>query len=96
MRFLVFEYISPDVGGPLFPALLYIQMLAMLSGAERSETQWKELLGGGPLGLEIAKFGCIVRKRRGRLRLLGRYERHFRSKWNRFFYEVLGARDCIE
>jgi hypothetical protein len=42
------------VGAPLFPALLDIQMLAVLSGMERTETQWRELFGS--LGLEIVKF----------------------------------------
>ena len=54
MKLLIFEYILSDVGAPLFPALLDIQMFAILSGTERTETQWRELLGS--LGLEIVKF----------------------------------------
>jgi hypothetical protein len=54
LKLLIFEYILLDVGAPLFPVLLDIQMLAMLSGTERTETQWRELLGS--LGLEIVKF----------------------------------------
>jgi hypothetical protein len=53
-KLLIFEYILPDVGAPLFPSLLDIQILAVLSGTERTETQWKELLGS--LGLEIVRF----------------------------------------
>jgi hypothetical protein len=39
-KLLVFEY-----GTPLFPALLDIQMLAMSSGMERTEMQWREAVG---------------------------------------------------
>jgi len=49
---LIFEYIPPDVGTPLFPALLDIQMLAVSSGMERTEMQWRELLGSLVLEIE--------------------------------------------
>jgi hypothetical protein len=53
-KLLIFEYILPDVGAALFPSLLDINMLALLNGMERTETQWKELLAS--VGLEVAKF----------------------------------------
>ncbi len=56
-KILIFEWILPDVGTPLYPALLDINMLALLSGMERTTTQWKELLSS--VGLEIVKFWTI-------------------------------------
>lgn len=56
-KVLIFEWILPDVGTPLYPALLDINMLALLSGMERTQTQWKELLNS--VGLEIVKFWMI-------------------------------------
>ena len=53
-KLLIFEFILPDVGAPLFPSLLDINMMALLSGMERTETQWKELLGS--VGLEVVEF----------------------------------------
>ena len=54
---MIFEWILPDVGTPLYPALLDINMLALLSGMERTETQWTELLSS--VELEIVKFWKI-------------------------------------
>jgi hypothetical protein len=51
-KLLIFENILPDVRTPLFPALLDIQMLAMSSGMERTEMQWRELLGSLVLEIE--------------------------------------------
>ncbi|KAG4416780.1 hypothetical protein IFR04_010109 [Cadophora malorum] len=56
-KLLIFEWILPDVGTPLYPALLDINMLALLSGMERTETQWTELLSS--VELEIVKFWMI-------------------------------------
>ena len=56
-KLLIFEWILPDVGTPLYPALLDINMLALLSGMERTQTHWKELLSS--VGLEIVKFWMI-------------------------------------
>ncbi|KAK0108211.1 hypothetical protein ONS95_003031 [Cadophora gregata] len=56
-KLLIFEWILPDVGTPLYPALLDINMLALLSGMERTQTQWKELLNC--VGLDIVKFWTI-------------------------------------
>jgi hypothetical protein len=53
-RILVFESILPETGTPLFPALLDINMIALLSGMERTKVQWVELLRS--VGLEIVKF----------------------------------------
>lgn len=53
-KLLIFEYILPDVGAALFPSLLDINMLVLLNGMERTETQWKELLSS--VGLEVVKF----------------------------------------
>jgi len=38
-KLLIFEWILPDMGSPLYPALLDLNMLALLSGMERTETQ---------------------------------------------------------
>lgn len=51
---LVFEFILPDVNAAMWPALLDIQMMVILSGMKRTESQWKELLGS--VGLEVVKF----------------------------------------
>ena len=53
-KVLIFEYILPDVGAALFPSLLDINMLALLNGMERTETQWENLLAS--VGLEVVKF----------------------------------------
>ena len=53
-KVLIFEYILPDVGAALFPSLLDINMLALLNGMERTETQWDNLLAS--VGLEVVKF----------------------------------------
>lgn len=56
-KLLINEYVLPDVGVPLYPALLDINMMALLSGMERTETQWKELLAS--VGLRIVKIWSI-------------------------------------
>jgi len=53
-RMLINDWVLPDTGSPLMPALLDINMIACLSGMERTESQWKELLES--VGLEILKF----------------------------------------
>lgn len=53
-KVLIFEYILPDVGAALWPSLLDINMLAILNGMERTESQWKDLLVS--VGLEVVKF----------------------------------------
>ena len=53
-KLLIFEWILPDKETPLFPALLDVNMMAVLNGMERTETQWTQLLTRA--GLEIVKF----------------------------------------
>jgi hypothetical protein len=53
-KLLIFEWIIPAKDVPLYPALLDINMMAVLNGQERTEEQWKELLEQA--GLEVAKF----------------------------------------
>ena len=51
---LINDWVLPDTGNPLVPALLDIQVLVVLSGMERTQTQWRELLGS--VGLEIVNL----------------------------------------
>ena len=53
-KILINEWVLPDTGGALIPALLDIQMLAVRSGMERTQTQWRELLGS--VGLDIVNI----------------------------------------
>lgn len=62
-KILINDWVLPDTGSPLLPALLDIQMIAVLSGMERTQTQWKELLGS--VGLEIVKFHTIGKEIEG-------------------------------
>lgn len=62
-KILINEWVLPDTGSPLLPALLDIQMLAVLSGMERTQTQWKQLLES--VGLEIVKFHTIGKEIEG-------------------------------
>ncbi|TVY18906.1 O-methyltransferase asqD [Lachnellula arida] len=62
-KLLVFEWVLPDAGSPLYPALLDINMMALFSGMERTEIQWRELLGSA--GLEIVKFWTIGKETEG-------------------------------
>lgn len=38
-KLLIFEWVLPDTGSPLYPALLDINMMALFSGMERTEIQ---------------------------------------------------------
>lgn len=53
-QLLINEWVLPDVGVPLYPALLDINMMALFSGMQRTQTQWKNLLES--VGLKIVKF----------------------------------------
>ncbi|MCJ1438232.1 hypothetical protein MMC27_007619 [Xylographa pallens] len=53
-KLLMFEWILPEKDVPLFPALLDINLMALLSGMERTEAQWRMLLDSA--GFEIVKF----------------------------------------
>ncbi|TVY47936.1 Demethylsterigmatocystin 6-O-methyltransferase [Lachnellula occidentalis] len=62
-KLLIFEWILPDTDSPLYPALLDINMMALFSGMERTEIQWRELLGSA--GLEVVKFWTIGKETEG-------------------------------
>ncbi|CAF9943402.1 MAG: hypothetical protein ALECFALPRED_000295 [Alectoria fallacina] len=53
-KLILNEFILPDKGCDLFPALADIHMMGDLSGTERSEKQFRELLGS--IGLEVVNF----------------------------------------
>ena len=53
-KLLINEWVLPDVGVPLYPALLDIVMMAAVSGIERTERQWTDLLSS--VGLKIVKI----------------------------------------
>lgn len=56
-KLLINEWVLPDTNVPLYPAALDITMMVLLSGIERTETQWKELLSS--VGLKIVKFWSV-------------------------------------
>ncbi|KUJ15863.1 S-adenosyl-L-methionine-dependent methyltransferase [Mollisia scopiformis] len=62
-KLLIFEWILPDVGTPLYPALLDLNMLALFSGMERTETHWRNLLES--VGLEVVKVWSIGKETEG-------------------------------
>lgn len=53
-KLLIFEWILPAKGVPLYPALLDINMMALLNGKERTESEWLKLLKEA--GLKVVKF----------------------------------------
>ncbi|MCJ1379927.1 hypothetical protein MMC17_003030 [Xylographa soralifera] len=53
-KLLMFEWIFPERDVPLFPSLLDINLMVLLSGMERTESQWRILLDSA--GFEIVKF----------------------------------------
>ena len=53
-KLLISEFVLPDVGTGLFPASLDLQMMGLHAGRERSEGQWRALLGK-VVGLEVVK-----------------------------------------
>jgi hypothetical protein len=53
-KLLIFEWILPAQGVPLYPALLDINMMAVLNGMERTDEQWRTLLSKA--GLKIISF----------------------------------------
>ncbi|TVY65553.1 O-methyltransferase asqD [Lachnellula suecica] len=53
-KLLIFEWVIPAKSVPLYPALLDINMMAVLNGQERTEEQWIAMLGQA--GLEVNKF----------------------------------------
>ena len=53
-RLLINDWVLPDTGSTLFPAVMDIQMMTMFSGMERTVSQWKKLLDS--VGLKTVKF----------------------------------------
>lgn len=53
-RLLINDYVLPNTGADLHPALLDIMMMSTCSGMERSEKQWHALLDS--VGLDIVKI----------------------------------------
>ena len=53
-RLLISDWVLPDTNVTLFPAQFDIFMMALISGMERTRTQWTKLLTTA--GLEIVKF----------------------------------------
>lgn len=53
-KLLIFEWVLPAKGVPLYPALLDVNMMTLLNGMERTEVQWEALLGQA--GFEVVKF----------------------------------------
>lgn len=50
---LIDDWVLPDVGAPVAGGTYDLMMLMLLSGMERSESQWKDLLNS--VGLEVEK-----------------------------------------
>jgi hypothetical protein len=53
-RLLINEFVLPDTGCDLHPALMDIMMMSLACGIERTEKQWRGLLES--VGLEIVKI----------------------------------------
>jgi hypothetical protein len=56
-KMIIFEWVLPSKDVPLYPALLDINMMAVLNGRERTEKQWTSLLNEA--GLKVIKFHKI-------------------------------------
>jgi hypothetical protein len=56
-KLLIFEWILPARDVPLYPALLDINMMALLNGRERTEEEWTALLKAA--GLKVVKFHVV-------------------------------------
>ena len=56
-RLLISDWVLPDTKVTLYPAQFDILMMALISGMERTQTQWTELLTAA--GLEIVKFHIV-------------------------------------
>lgn len=62
-KILINDWVLPDTGSPLLPALMDIQMIIVLSGIERTQRQWKDLLES--VGLEVVKFHSLGKEVEG-------------------------------
>ncbi|KAI1181015.1 S-adenosyl-L-methionine-dependent methyltransferase [Nemania sp. FL0916] len=56
-KLLMSEFVLPSNNTPLYPALLDINMMAVLNGMERTEAQFTELLDAA--GLKVVKFWSV-------------------------------------
>ncbi|KAL9115201.1 MAG: hypothetical protein Q9227_000995 [Pyrenula ochraceoflavens] len=57
-KLLIFDFVLPDMNTPLYPALLDLNMMALLNAMERTRGQWIELLKSA--GLKVIKFWTIA------------------------------------
>lgn len=57
-RLLINDFVIPNTGATQLPASLDIMMMAMVSGLERTESQWRELLES--VGLEIVQIWTVI------------------------------------
>ena len=55
-RVIISEWVILDMGSPLFPTMMDINMMAQLAGMERTKAQWEKLLA--EVGLEITKLSA--------------------------------------
>ena len=53
-RLLIYEFVLPNVGAGIQQATLDIHMMATVAGMERTEDQWRRLLGS--IGLDVVKI----------------------------------------
>ncbi|KAK3320368.1 S-adenosyl-L-methionine-dependent methyltransferase [Cercophora scortea] len=56
-KLIIFEWILAARDVPLYPALLDVNMMALLNGRERTKQEWTELLEAA--GLKVSKFHMI-------------------------------------
>ncbi|KAI0816531.1 S-adenosyl-L-methionine-dependent methyltransferase [Xylaria sp. FL0064] len=56
-KLLMSEFVLPSSNTPLYPALLDVNMMALLNGMERTEAQFTELLEAA--GLNVVKFWSV-------------------------------------
>ena len=62
-KLVIFEWILPAKDVPLYPALLDINMMALLNGMERTEAQWRALLAKA--GLKMTRTYKIAEDAEG-------------------------------
>ncbi len=56
-KLLISEWVLPAKDVPLYPALLDINMMALLNGMERTEAQWTTLLEAA--GFRVVNFWTV-------------------------------------
>jgi hypothetical protein len=57
-RLLINEFVLPNTGVTQLPASLDIMMMTMVSGLERTESQWRALLAS--VGLEVVRIWTVI------------------------------------